>query len=88
LGLADGGAAEVSSRVGKVEVTVEVSPDRAPGVVSMPHGWGHDRPGTRLSVAREHAGVNVNLLTDDLALDPLSGPAVLNGTHVQVHPVH
>ncbi|NUT99207.1 MAG: molybdopterin-dependent oxidoreductase [Saccharothrix sp.] len=88
LGLADGGAAEVSSRVGKVEVTVEVSADMAPGVVSMPHGWGHDRPGTRLSVAREHAGVNVNLLTDDLALDPLSGTAVLNGTHVQVHPAH
>ncbi|MEU7530612.1 molybdopterin oxidoreductase family protein [Saccharothrix sp. NPDC042600] len=88
LGLADGGTAEVSSRVGKVEVTVEVTPDMAQGVVSMPHGWGHDRPGTRLSVASQHAGVNVNLLTDDLRLDPLSGTAVLNGTHVRVHPAN
>jgi anaerobic selenocysteine-containing dehydrogenase len=86
IGLADGATAQVTSRVGKVEVLVEVTDDIAPGVVSMPHGWGHDLPGTRLTVAREHAGVNVNLLTDDLRIDPLSGTAVLNGTRVQVVP--
>ncbi|TWP52265.1 molybdopterin-dependent oxidoreductase [Lentzea tibetensis] len=86
LGLVDGGAAQVTSRVGKVEVTVEVTDDISRGVVSMPHGWGHDQPGTRLTVAREHAGVNVNLITDDLRLDPLSGTAVLNGIRVQVMP--
>ncbi|MFD4671068.1 molybdopterin-dependent oxidoreductase [Lentzea sp. NPDC058450] len=86
LGLADGKPAQVTSRVGEVEVLVEVTDDIAPGVVSMPHGWGHDQPGTRLTVASEHAGVNVNLLTDDLRLDPLSGTAVLNGTRVQVVP--
>lgn len=86
LGLTDGATAQVTSRVGKVEVLVEVTGDIAPGVVSMPHGWGHDQPGTRLSVAREHAGVNVNLLTDDLRIDPLSGTAVLNGTRVQIVP--
>lgn len=86
LGLRDGGTAQVTSRVGKIEVLVEVTADIAPGVVSMPHGWGHDQPGTQLSVAREHAGVNVNLLTDDLRIDPLSGTAVLNGTRVQVVP--
>jgi anaerobic selenocysteine-containing dehydrogenase len=86
LGLADGGVAQVSSRVGKVEVTVEVTDDMAQGVVSMPHGWGHDRQGTRLAVAGAHAGVNVNLLTDDLRIDPLSGTAVLNGTRVHVSP--
>jgi len=86
IGLADGATAQVTSRVGKVEVLVEVTGDIAPGVVSMPHGWGHDLPGTRLTVAREHAGVNVNLLTDDLRIDPLSGTAVLNGTRVQVVP--
>ncbi|GLZ34635.1 molybdopterin-binding oxidoreductase [Lentzea sp. NBRC 105346] len=86
LGLTDGGQAQVSSRVGKIEVTVEVTDDISRGVVSMPHGWGHDQPGTRTTVAREHAGVNVNLLTDDLRLDPLSGTAVLNGTRVQVMP--
>jgi anaerobic selenocysteine-containing dehydrogenase len=86
IGLADGATAQVTSRVGKVEVLVEVTGDIAPGVVSMPHGWGHDLPGTRLTVASEHAGVNVNLLTDDLRIDPLSGTAVLNGTRVQVVP--
>ncbi|KOV81480.1 molybdopterin oxidoreductase family protein [Nocardia sp. NRRL S-836] len=86
IGLTDGATARVTSRVGKVEVLVEVTADIAPGVVSMPHGWGHDQPGTRMSVAREHAGVNVNLLTDDLRIDPLSGTAVLNGTRVQVVP--
>ncbi|MEV6236271.1 molybdopterin oxidoreductase family protein [Lentzea sp. NPDC051838] len=86
LGIEDGKTAQVTSRVGKIEVLVEVTDDIAPGVVSMPHGWGHDLPGTQLSVAREHAGVNVNLLTDDLRIDPLSGTAVLNGTRVQVVP--
>lgn len=86
LGLTDGGTAQVTSRVGEVEVLVEVTDDIAQGVVSMPHGWGHDQPGTRLAVANEHAGVNVNLLTDDLRIDPLSGTAVLNGTRVRVVP--
>jgi anaerobic selenocysteine-containing dehydrogenase len=84
LGLVAGGRAEVTSRVGRVELTVEVSDDIAPGVVSIPHGWGHDRPGAELSVARRHAGVNSNLLTDDLRVDPLSGTAVLNGVPVRV----
>ena len=52
-----------------------------PGVVSLPHGWGHDADGARLAVAAEHAGVNSNLLADDL-LDVLSGNAVLNGIPV------
>jgi anaerobic selenocysteine-containing dehydrogenase len=86
LGLVAGGRAEVTSRVGRVELTVEVSDDIAPGVVSIPHGWGHDRPGAELSVARRHAGVNSNLLTDDLSVDPLSGTAVLNGVPVRVAP--
>ncbi|WP_434441142.1 molybdopterin oxidoreductase family protein [Lentzea sp. E54] len=86
IGLTDGATAQVTSRVGKIEVLVEVTTDIAPGVVSMPHGWGHDQPGTRLTVASEHAGVNVNLLTDDLRIDPLSGTAVLNGTRVRIAP--
>jgi anaerobic selenocysteine-containing dehydrogenase len=57
-----------------------------PGVVSIPHGWGHDAPDAKLRVAREHAGVNSNLLADELALDPLSGNAVLNGIPVAVEP--
>ena len=57
-----------------------------PGVVSIPHGWGHDAPGARMGVAREHAGVNSNVLADTSLIDPLSGNAVLNGIPVEVGP--
>jgi anaerobic selenocysteine-containing dehydrogenase len=84
LGLADGGRAEIASRVGKVIAPVEVTDSIRPGVVSLPHGWGHDLPGVRLGVAADHAGVNSNVLTDGEAIDPLSGNAVLNGIPVTV----
>jgi len=58
-----------------------------PGVVCLPHGWGHDRPGIRLSVAAQHAGVSMNDLTDDEAVDLLSGNAVLNGTPVDLQKI-
>jgi anaerobic selenocysteine-containing dehydrogenase len=84
LGLADGGLAIVRSRVGIVEVPVEVTDAMMPGVVSIPHGWGHAEEGARLRVARQHAGVNSNRLADEEALDPLSGTAVLCGIPVTV----
>jgi anaerobic selenocysteine-containing dehydrogenase len=87
IGLNEGGSAEVTSRVGKVKVPVEVTDTVAPGVVSLPHGWGHDYPGTRLDVASEHAGVNSNVLTDGERIDPLSGNAVLTAIPVTVRPV-
>ncbi len=87
LGLVAGGLARVTSRVGRVELTVEVTDDIAPGVISIPHGWGHDLPGVELTVAREQAGVNTNRLTDDLSIDPLSGTAVLNGVPVELAPI-
>ena len=86
LGLADGGAASVSSRVGSVRARVEVTDAIRPGVVSLPHGWGHDMPGVRMRVAEEHAGVNSNVLSDHEAIDPLSGTSVLNGIPVEVVP--
>jgi anaerobic selenocysteine-containing dehydrogenase len=86
LGLADGADAAVSSRTGRVEVPVEVTDAIRPGVVSIPHGWGHDLDGVELGVARRHAGVNSNLLADDQLIDPLSGNAVLNGIPVEVAP--
>ena len=76
--------ARVSSRVGSVEAPVEITDEIMPGVVSLPHGWGHDEPGTRLAVAAQRPGANSNVLTDELALDPLSGNAVLNGIPVEV----
>ena len=74
------------SRVGEVTASVEVTDVVMPGVVSLPHGWGHGQPGARLEVAGRHAGVNSNVLTDPLALDPLSGTSVLNGIPVEVVP--
>ncbi len=85
-GLADGSLAKVTSRVGAVVVPVEVTDGIRPGVVSLPHGWGHDLPGAELDIAARHAGVNSNLLTDDLAVDVLTGTAVLNGIPVDLTP--
>jgi anaerobic selenocysteine-containing dehydrogenase len=87
LGLADGDPAEVRSRVGAVVAPVEITEAIRPGVVSLPHGWGHGVPGSGLSVAAEHAGVNSNVLTDGEVVDPLSGNAVLNGIPVTVTPL-
>src|SRR5207244_4041243 len=69
LGVAAGASASVTSRVGCVEALVEVTAEVAPGVVSLPHGWGHDAPGARLRTAAARPGVNSNLLSDDAAVD-------------------
>ncbi len=79
-----GGVVEISSRVGRIQAPVEINADLMPGVVSLPHGWGHGQAGSRLGVAAAHEGVNSNRLTDGLPLDPLSGNAVLNGIPVEV----
>jgi anaerobic selenocysteine-containing dehydrogenase len=82
LGVTD--TAVVTGPGGKLEVPVEITDNIRPGVVSLPHGWGHTAPGTRLSVAATQAGVNVNSLLDSSLLEPLSGTAVLNGVPVEV----
>ena len=87
LGLTDGEDARVSSRAGAIVVPVEVTEDVMPGVVSIPHGWGHDGRGTAMGVAEAHAGVNSNVLTDELEVEPLSGTAILNGIPVELAPV-
>ncbi len=87
LGLEHGGDSIVRSRVGELRVPVETSDAMMPGVVSLPHGWGHDVDGIRMDVARAHAGVSSNALTDDADFDSMSGNAILNGIPVQVSPV-
>jgi anaerobic selenocysteine-containing dehydrogenase len=74
----------LSSRVGRVRAIASVSEEMMPGVVSLPHGWGHGRDGVRLSVAARHAGVSINDVVDDRAIDELTGTAVLNGTPVEI----
>ncbi len=81
-----GARVRVSSRVGSVTVPVEITSDVMRGVVSLPHGFGHTREGVRLRVAAEHAGASINDLTDDQAIDALSGNAAFSGVAVRVEP--
>ncbi|MFD5620107.1 molybdopterin-dependent oxidoreductase [Streptomyces yangpuensis] len=87
LGLTDGGRARVAADGGSVEVPVEVTDAVRAGVVSLPHGWGHDRAGTRLGVASAAPGANVNQLLDGTRIDRLSGTAVLNAFPVELTPL-
>jgi anaerobic selenocysteine-containing dehydrogenase len=86
LGLADGSLARIKGDGGEITVPVEVTDALRAGVVSVPHGWGHDRDGTRLATAALEPGVNVNDLLDGSRMDPLSGTAVLNGFPVRLEP--
>ncbi len=84
LGLRDGARACVRSRVGTLVAPVQVSDETMPGVVSLPHGHGHDAAGANLRIARERPGVSFNLLSDEARIDVPSGNAVLNGIPVEV----
>lgn len=84
LQLASGELADVSSESGSVRVVAEVGENIRPGVVSLPHGWGHGAEGTRTKVSAQHAGVNINLLSPARLVDAASGNAVLNGIPVRV----
>ncbi|UPW11121.1 molybdopterin-dependent oxidoreductase [Gordonia terrae] len=84
LGISD--VAKIRGSGGSLTVPVETTTDIRPGVASLPHGWGHDVEGVRLSVAATEPGVNVNELNDGTLLDPLSGTVVLNGLPVDIAP--
>ena len=86
LGLQDGALAALSGNGQTLQVTVACSTAMRRGVVSLPHGWGHDLPGTQLALAAERPGVNLNRLLDDRLRDPLSGNAVLSGGEVTMAP--
>lgn len=78
----------VSTLVGSIELPAEITDQIMPGVVSIPHGWGHHRQGIRLEVAASHAGVSLNDITDDKMVDAITGMAVLNGIPVTIAPAH
>jgi anaerobic selenocysteine-containing dehydrogenase len=82
--LADSALARLEGPSGTVEVTVSLSGEVMPGVVCLPHGWGHDAPGARLRVAAERPGANLNAVLDDRARDGPSGNAVLSGQPVRL----
>jgi anaerobic selenocysteine-containing dehydrogenase len=87
LGLADGARARIARGSRSIDVDVEVTADMMPGVVSVPHGWGHDLPGIALGVATQRPGANLNAILDDTLRDPLSGNAVLGGVAVDISPL-
>jgi len=87
LGLDENNMASVTSRNGSLEIPIEITDAIMPGVVSIPHGWGHTLSRTKIRIASEHAGVNTNVLTDEVEVDSLSGNAVLNGIPVTVQKV-
>ncbi|HEV8239027.1 MAG TPA: molybdopterin-dependent oxidoreductase [Thermoanaerobaculia bacterium] len=83
-GLGSGTVVEIVSRTGRVRAPLEVSDEMKPGVVSLPHGWGHHRTGTRMATAAASPGASLNDLTDELRVDALSGNAALSGVPVTV----
>ncbi|WP_298735027.1 molybdopterin oxidoreductase family protein [uncultured Psychrobacter sp.] len=83
----DGQAVKVTSRVGEVTINAEVTDELMPGVVSIPHGFGHGRKGVKQKIAQANAGVSVNDLTDDTLIDELSGNAAVNGVPVTLQAV-
>lgn len=87
LGLADGTDVRITADGGEIAAPVEITDSVRRGVVSLPHGWGHSRPGSRLAVAAGRPGVNVNQLLDGSRFDPLSGTSVLNGFPVELVPL-
>jgi anaerobic selenocysteine-containing dehydrogenase len=84
LGLEDGELAMIASKAGEIHAPIEVTDGIMPGVVSLPHGWGHSSPAMQMQIAFENAGVNSNILADTQRFDPLSGNAILNGIAVTV----
>jgi anaerobic selenocysteine-containing dehydrogenase len=87
LGLSHGGGAQLRNGDRAIAVQVEIDDGMMPGVVSLPHGWGHNLPGTQLHVAAERPGVNLNAILDENLRDPLSGNAVLSGIAVTLAPL-
>lgn len=85
-GVSGGDHVTVASSAGQIEVPVELTDAIKPGVVSMPHGWGHGKPGTRMAVANGSPGVNTNILSPPTFLDEPSGNGALNGIPVTVAP--
>jgi anaerobic selenocysteine-containing dehydrogenase len=83
-GLVDGAQVTVSSRAGSIELPLEITDSLMPGVVSVPHGWGHARAGVMLRVANAHPGASINDITDDLLVDGLSGNAGFSGVPVEI----
>ena len=87
LGLVDEQKVRITTRVGTIEAPLECTNDIMPGVVSLPHGYGHATVAEHMRTAGATPGPNINAVTDDLLLEPLTGTAVLGGVPVVVESV-
>jgi anaerobic selenocysteine-containing dehydrogenase len=87
LNIHDKSSVKIISRVGALIVDIKISQDIMPGVVSLPHGWGHGKSGVKMSIAQNKPGDNINQLTDELYIDSLTGNAGFNGLIVDVIPI-
>jgi anaerobic selenocysteine-containing dehydrogenase len=87
LKLQDGSLAHIASGPRSIQAQVQISSEMMPGVVSLPHGWGHNLPGAQLKLAAERPGANLNALLDDQLRDPLSGNAVLGGVAITMQAI-
>ena len=84
IGAHDGQTVEVRAAAGSVQIAVQATDTLMRGVVSLPHGWGHQRSGTRLGLAAQYPGVSYNDLSSGADIDTVSGNAALNGIPVAV----
>jgi len=84
LGILEGQEVEVLSRTGTITLPAEMTDEMMPGVISIPHGFGHHRAGTKLPVAEANPGVSVNDITDEHLLDPITGNAAFSGQGVRL----
>ncbi len=84
LNILDKSTVKVTSRVGSVHIPVEITNEIMPNVVSIPHGFGHKKAGSQLDIAKNHAGVSINDLTDELLVDKLTGNAAFSGVPVSL----
>ena len=82
--ITNGDLVEIKSRVGSVKIIADVNDEICEGVISMPHGWGHDRKGIKLDIAAANPGVSINDLTDDQFVEKLTGVAIFSGVDVEV----
>jgi anaerobic selenocysteine-containing dehydrogenase len=83
----DGDSIKIKSRVGEIELPVSLTDQIMPGVISVPHGWGHGQADTQMATANKYKGVSVNLLTDENHVDQLTGNTALNGVPVTVESI-
>jgi anaerobic selenocysteine-containing dehydrogenase len=86
LGLKENEIAVIKSRVGQVEIPIEISSDIMSGVVSIPHGYGHHRIGTKQEIAKQYAGVSINDLSDEKVIDKLTGNSAFSAVRVEIMP--